>query len=513
MAQRPPQRVIAMGEAERKLWQALRDRPIGDFRFRRQVLIGRYIVDFVCPAARLVVEFDAAATGDAARHAWLVAQGFRVLRLRRQDVERDVEAVHRRIANEVKTVAAAHAADHGTNATDEPGRKPPVPVETPVSPPSRAPSESPPVREPPAKTPPRRDPPSEPPPEEFPPAPPQTRKDPRPSRESGGSGAAAEQVQAPDASPWAQARLRRAQLTGDRAAPVASRNDTATSDAGDMRAASRVPDEESSRPQTPTHNLGPTPGPRVSQSAVRIETRLYGLNACLAAFAARPHDLRKVYLVETRIPRLRDVLAWCVKHRLGYRVVAEADLARITGSSHHEGVCFETLQRPQPTLDALLQRVRTDGPVRMLLLDGVGNPHNFGAVLRAAAHFGVSAVLLPPDSSLTLSGAAIRIAEGGAEAVDVVVLDAMDDALDALRAAGFALAATLPRDAESIYAIAELPARLVFVLGAEGSGMGPDLIAACTLRLTIPGTGRVESLNIANAVGVLLSEHWRRSLR
>ena len=239
------------------------------------------------------------------------------------------------------------------------------------------------------------------------------------------------------------------------------------------------------------------------------EIRLHGLNACLAAFAARPQDLRKIYLTAARMAALRDPLAWCVKHRLGYRVVEDADLVKLTSSAHHEGVCFEMLRKPQPSLAELLAALPADKPASMLWLDGVGNPHNFGAVLRSAAHFGVAAVLLPSDSTLTLSGAACRVAEGGAEAVSVVTLEDIAASSQALRNAGFALAATLPRAAESLYD-ATLPPRTVFVLGAEQQGMQAALVDVCTMRLNIPGTGRVESLNIANAVGVLLSEHWRQ---
>jgi len=167
------------------------------------------------------------------------------------------------------------------------------------------------------------------------------------------------------------------------------------------------------------------------------------------------------------------------------------------------------LRKPQPTLAQLLAALPATQPACLLLLDGVGNPHNFGAVLRSAAHFGVAGVLLPKDSTLTLSGAACRVAEGGAEAVPVVSLDDTPQATQALLGAGFALAATLPRAAQSLYATA-LPARTVFVLGAEREGMQHGLVERSTLRLNIPGTGKVESLNIANAVGVLLSEHWRQ---
>lgn len=238
------------------------------------------------------------------------------------------------------------------------------------------------------------------------------------------------------------------------------------------------------------------------------EVRLYGINACRAAFAARPQDLRKVYLAESRIAQLREVLAWCVKNRLGYRVVQTQDLDKLASSTHHEGVIFDMRRAPQPSLSQLLQSLAA-GTQLLLWLDGVGNPHNFGAVLRCAAHFGVAGVLLPRASTLTLSGAATRVAEGGAEAVPVVLLDSNEDALAALQEAGFAIAATLPRGATSIYE-APLPQRLVLVFGAEGEGLPSGLVRAATMQLAIPGSGRVESLNIANAVGVMLGEWWRR---
>jgi TrmH RNA methyltransferase len=149
------------------------------------------------------------------------------------------------------------------------------------------------------------------------------------------------------------------------------------------------------------------------------------------------------------------------------------------------------------------------GPRCALWLDGVGNPHNLGAILRSAAHFGVSALLLPKHSPLALSGAAARVAEGGAEAVSFVRLGREDNAIAQLHGAGFALAATVVRGGQDLFS-ARLPERLVYVLGAEGEGMDTALAATCDLRLSIPGSGAVESLNVAAATAVLLAQ-WMRA--
>ncbi|GAB3515439.1 tRNA/rRNA methyltransferase [Pseudoxanthomonas daejeonensis] len=242
----------------------------------------------------------------------------------------------------------------------------------------------------------------------------------------------------------------------------------------------------------------------------REELRLYGLNAVQAVFDRRPEAIRKVYLAQSRIHALKPLLAWCVKHRVGYRVVEEEDLDRLAASSHHEGVVAD-VQRIEPLpLEAWLRGLAPGAPALAIWLDGVGNPHNFGAILRSAAHFG-AAVLLPARSPLALSGAAARVAEGGAEAVTLVRLPDAAAAFAPLRAAGFAMAATLVRGGDDLFG-ARLPQRLVYVMGAEGEGMDPALAAACELRLSIPGTGAVESLNVAAATAVFLSRWAARSI-
>ena len=237
------------------------------------------------------------------------------------------------------------------------------------------------------------------------------------------------------------------------------------------------------------------------------EQRLYGVNACLASFAKRPEALRKVYLLEARIPQFKAVLAHCVQNKLGYRVVEDHDLAKLTSSVHHEGICFDVLPAAEENLSNWLQHLPA-GPCVAIWLDGVGNPHNLGAILRSAAHFGVAAVLLPKDDGLGLSGAAACVAEGGAEQVSIVRLGRSENAVVQLKSAGFQLAATVVRGGVSLYKT-KLPSRLVLVMGAEQIGVDKELSALANLLIGIPGTGHVESLNVSAATAVLLSE-WQR---
>lgn len=284
--------------------------------------------------------------------------------------------------------------------------------------------------------------------------------------------------------------------------------------------ASRPPREHAPREHTPRH------APHTHEDALEqdafggeghaahparerrnVELRIYGLNAVRAVFARRPEAIRKLYLAAPRIPQLQPMLKWCVANRVGYRVVEDADLQKLAASSHHEGIVAEVLREEPAALSTWLRDLPA-GRQCALWLDGVGNPHNFGAILRSAAHFGVSAILLPKHAELALSGAAARVAEGGAEAVPLVRLGREDNSIAQLRGAGFQLAATVVRGGQDVFKM-PLPQRLVYVLGAEGEGMSQELATACDLRLCIPGSGAVESLNVASATAVLLAS-WAR---
>lgn len=240
------------------------------------------------------------------------------------------------------------------------------------------------------------------------------------------------------------------------------------------------------------------------------ELRLYGWNAVQALFEKRPQALRKLYLTEALIPRMQPVLKWCVANRVGYRVVEDGDLNKLAATTHHEGLVADVLRAPMLELDAWLATLPAGAPVLALWLDGVGNPHNFGAILRSAAHFGVAGLLLPSGSPLALSGAAARVAEGGAESVPLVRLPALPEAMAQLRAAGLSLAATLVEGGDDLFATT-LPSRLVYVMGAEGEGMDRELAQDCDHQVSIPGTGAVESLNVASATAVLLAQWFGRS--
>jgi TrmH RNA methyltransferase len=282
------------------------------------------------------------------------------------------------------------------------------------------------------------------------------------------------------------------------------------------------PSKSPPRPESSALNRPPRPEASASEGAPRSESsapkgaprdhsneiKVCGRHACRALFERRPQEILRVYLTEEMLTPFGDLAHDCAERRRPYRVVSAEELERITESRHHEGICIVAAAASPPSLAEIL---RAPGPGWLVALAGVANPHNTGAIVRTAANFGARAVLVE-GVARRLPPAVYRTAQGGAEWVDVVTVPALVPALGEVKRAGYTVCATSSHGGTDLFA-AELPPRTVIVLGAEDEGLPPALASAADLTLRIPGSGRVESLNVAAATAVLLGDLWRRHPR
>jgi TrmH RNA methyltransferase len=239
------------------------------------------------------------------------------------------------------------------------------------------------------------------------------------------------------------------------------------------------------------------------------ELRYHGKNACLALWKIRPKDIIRVYVRKDLADGFSELLAFCAKQKKAYHLVTDGDLERLTTTKHHDGICVVAKER-RPLRENDFFRELGGGRTLVLYLDGVGNPHNLGAILRTASHFGLRYVAGAKDELPRISPAANRTAEGGAEHVSLVRAEDPEKFLDRLRGLGFHIYGFDPSSDSLPLFGTRLAEKAVFVMGAEQSGLSGLMKELIDAKIRIPGTGAVESLNVSVAAALAMAEFSRQ---
>jgi 23S rRNA (guanosine2251-2'-O)-methyltransferase len=238
---------------------------------------------------------------------------------------------------------------------------------------------------------------------------------------------------------------------------------------------------------------------------------LSGFHAVRSRMRQRPESVTEIYVDAQRNDgRMKDLKA--AAEKLNVRVIA-VDAKRLdglAGGTRHHGVVAlaEDVRMPQ-FLDEALEGL--EEPPLLLVLDGVQDPHNLGACLRAADGAGAHAVIAPKDRSCGLTASAIKVACGAAESVPYIVVTNLARAMRELKDRGVWLVGADDAAPQSIFH-ARLDGAVGLVLGAEGEGLRRLTRESCDLLASIPMLGQVESLNVSVASGICLYEARRRRM-
>ena len=261
----------------------------------------------------------------------------------------------------------------------------------------------------------------------------------------------------------------------------------------------RAQAQQKPRPRKPGEREG---RPRLEESRL---FRVAGLAAVEALAATRPDAIERLFFEAEHQGRLAPLCAALGQRRKPFRLVGREELAKVAGTALNGGVVALILPPAIAEFDVgeAKRWAREDKP--LLILDGVGNPHNLGAIIRSAAFFGLTRLVLS-DHPLQagLSEAAWRVAEGGLAHVQLYRAHSLPRVLPKL-APEWLVLGTAPGKGRTL---AEIGRRqpVALVLGNEEQGLAQETLAACAGSLTLPGSGAVQSLNVAATAAILV--HW-----
>lgn len=251
------------------------------------------------------------------------------------------------------------------------------------------------------------------------------------------------------------------------------------------------------------------PSPQLSHTKLEGDA-IAGRRAVLEALRAR-HPLRKI-LIGRRAHggTIREILQEARRQDIAVQFVDERRLDRLTPRPHHQGIVALSSARPLVSVDDVLAAARARAqPPLVLVLDGVEDPANLGAIIRTAEGAGVHGVIIPKHRAAGLTPAVAKTSAGALEHLPVAQVTNLARALDELKAAGLWVAGADPA-AVDVYHHARLLPPLALVMGGEGRGLSRLVREHCDVLVRLPMRGQIESLNVAVATGILLYEVMRQ---
>ena len=229
---------------------------------------------------------------------------------------------------------------------------------------------------------------------------------------------------------------------------------------------------------------------------------LSGIHPVAEALRAR-HPLERVLIAQgAGGPRLQEIIDLARRAAVPVRFEARSALDRLAGTPAHQGVVALGAARQYTELDSVL------GAAMLVVLDGIEDPHNLGAIVRTAHAAGAGAVVIPERRAAGLTDVVAKAAAGALEHVPIVRVTNVNRALESIKERGYWIYGLDERGQEA-YDRVDFAEHSAIVLGGEGKGLHEQVRKHCDLLLRIPMAGKISSLNVSVAAGVVLFE-WRR---
>jgi 23S rRNA (guanosine2251-2'-O)-methyltransferase len=237
---------------------------------------------------------------------------------------------------------------------------------------------------------------------------------------------------------------------------------------------------------------------------------IYGINPVTEALRGSRRAFELFAAGGASDRRLEKILALAAERGVPVRQREKGDLARLCGTDHHQGVALRVEPFPYADLGAALDRWRSSGePGLLLVLDGIQDPHNLGALVRTAACAGAHGVIIPKDRAAGVTPAVEKAAAGATETIPLVRVANIAQTLDELKTAGFWVFGSAGEVSGALYD-QDFTGHVALVIGGEGEGIRPLVRKKCDGLVAIPLAGGVGSLNASVAGGVLLFEVVRQ---
>lgn len=244
-----------------------------------------------------------------------------------------------------------------------------------------------------------------------------------------------------------------------------------------------------------------------------MDDLLYGINPISEALKSSGRKPLNLFVQKGQNnPRLSQLVDLARSQRIKVAQIPVSDLERMVGHSHHQGIALKLTPFQYHDLESVLSAWKQSSErAFFLVLDGITDPHNFGAILRSAEIAGCGAVIVAKDRSCPVTPVVEKTAAGALAYLPLCRVTNLARSIELLKQSGVWCYGLAGEDSAADLFEADLKGDLALVVGSEGKGLRPNIRNHCDGLLAIPMVGRVGSLNASVAAGIALFEVLRNS--
>lgn len=238
------------------------------------------------------------------------------------------------------------------------------------------------------------------------------------------------------------------------------------------------------------------------------EIIICGLNAVITHLKVCPFDVVKLLYTKERLEKLKPQLKFLAQKGLGYEEVSSEKIETVSKSTHHEGVALIIKLKSSLQLSDVEKEINSSKTYKCLYLGEIENPHNLGAIIRSAVHFSFLDIVVEDDHGINTS-ACFRTAEGGRSHVRIIKAS-WDELARFSKKNKINMMATSVSKGENLFNIS-IPSKFILLFGEEAKGLNEKKIKGAQNIINIPGSNKVDSMNVSCAASVFFAEIFRKS--
>ncbi len=217
----------------------------------------------------------------------------------------------------------------------------------------------------------------------------------------------------------------------------------------------------------------------------------------------KPENIKQLHIIENS-KNLAEIYQLAKEAKIPLKVSSKEQISNLCNGENHQGVMALVKPRASIKLKELLAKLSDKERCRILLLDGVEDPQNFGSILRSAECFSFDAVLYAASKGVGITPTVTKVSVGASELLKIVSVKNLSETIKALKKANFWIITTDNNEKSESLAEFDFPQKSVIVLGSEGKGVSKLVKEKSDFFLKIELSGRIESLNVSQAGAVVM---------